>query len=154
MISQAPPRPGSRILALDFGKRRVGVAVSDPLHLIAHGRDTLLYRSKEELFQQLEKLIREEQVSQIVVGMPHNMDGSLGEMSKTVESFISHLQRRTQLPVMPWDERLSSKQAERALMEMGVRQRQRRESVDQLAAIFILQSYLDSIASKSLDSNL
>jgi len=149
MMTTKPLAPGCRVLALDFGQKRMGIAVSDSLLMIAHGRDTLQYRSQRELFERLQALIREERVGLIVVGMPHRMDGSEGEMSRTVRSFITELQERTSLPVVAWDERLSSRQAERALIEMGTSRRRKRGAVDKLAAIFILQSYLDSVTFKS-----
>ena len=138
--------PSNRILALDYGTRRVGVAISDSLLLIAHRRKTIRNNSKKILFEQLNVIIAEEKISLIVVGMPRNMNGSEGKMAKVVKSFIAELQVQTQLQIVPWDERLSTKQAMRTLSSMGKRRTQKTGIVDMLAATIILQSYLDSIA--------
>lgn len=142
---QAAP-PGRRILALDYGRRRIGVAVSDALHLLAHGRDTLPFTAKGELFARLRRLIQEEEVGLIVVGLPRHLNGDDSDMTKTVQAFIRELEQQVTVPVVAWDERWSSKQAERTLAETGAR-RQPKEKIDQLAAILILQNYLDRLHS-------
>lgn len=137
--------PGERILALDFGRKRVGVAVSDPLLLSAHGRETIQYKSRKQLFANLRELIKLENIGLIVVGLPRNMDGSEGEMVHLVRNFIAELRNQVSLAVVEWDERLSSRQAQRALQEMGMRRQRQRQHVDRVAAIFILQNYLASL---------
>lgn len=141
-------QPGQRVLALDYGQKRVGVAVSDVLLLMAHGRETVQYRSQRELLERLQTIIKREDVSLIVVGLPRNMNGTEGEMSQKVRAFIEVLTQEVQLPVVAWDERLSSKQAERALTTLGKSTRAQRQVVDQVAAVFILQSYLDRLATQ------
>lgn len=136
--------PGQKVLALDYGQRRVGVAVSDALHLMAHGRETLLFKSKRDLFERLRRLMQEEQVGLVVVGLPRHLNGDDSDMTKIVQTFIHELEQQTQVPVVAWDERWSSKQAARTLAESGAR-RQRKELIDQLAAVLILQSYLDRV---------
>ncbi len=141
-------QPGQRVLALDYGLKRVGVAVSDVLLLMAHGRETVQYRSQRDLLERLQTIIKREAASLIVVGLPRNMNGTEGEMSQKVRAFIEVLAQEVQLPVVAWDERLSSKQAERALTTLGKSTREQRQVVDQVAAVFILQSYLDNLATQ------
>lgn len=137
---------GCRVIGLDYGQKRVGIAVSDALLLMAHGRETVSYRSQRDLLERLQAIIKREEVSLIVVGLPRNMNGTEGEMSHKVRAFIEVLAQQVQLPVIPWDERLSSKQAERALSTLGKSAREQRQVVDQVAAVFILQNYLDNLA--------
>ncbi len=139
---------GARVLALDYGQKRIGVAVSDTLLLMAHGRETLQCRSQRELLERLRALIKQESVGLIVVGLPRNMNGAEGEMSQKVRAFIDVLTQQVQLPVVAWDERLSSRQAQRTLTDLGKSAREQRQVVDQLAAVFILQNYLDSLATQ------
>lgn len=139
---------GKRILALDYGQKRVGVAVSDVLLLMAHGRETLQYKSRGELLERLHALVEREDVGLIVIGLPRNMNGTEGEMSEKVRTFMSALAEQEQIPVVAWDERLSSRQAERTLSDLGKSVRQQRGMVDQLAAVFILQNYLDRLATQ------
>ncbi|MDZ7268301.1 MAG: Holliday junction resolvase RuvX [candidate division KSB1 bacterium] len=143
-VPAAPP--GRRILALDYGRRRIGVAVSDALHLLAHGRETLACTAKRELFARLQRLIQEEEIGLIVVGLPRHLSGEDSDMTKTVRAFIRELAQRVSVPVVEWDERWSSKQAERTLARRAAR-RQAKEKIDQLAAVLILQNYLDRLHS-------
>jgi putative Holliday junction resolvase len=137
--------PG-RILAVDFGLKRVGLAVSDPMQIIAQPLQTITYKSRQDLLNRLVAVVRENEIVQMVIGLPRHMDGSEGEMAKAVRRLIGQLSRPLTIPVMAWDERLSSVQAERALRELGVSYRDKnRGKVDRMAATFILQSYLDSI---------
>ena len=137
-----------RIMGLDFGSKTVGVAVSDPLLLTAQGIEII--RRKEENKQRqtlarIEALIEEYQVEEIVLGLPKNMNDTLGErVTKTLE-FKDKLERRTGLTVHTWDERLTTVEANRALMEGNVRRENRGRYVDAIAAVLILQGYLDSI---------
>ena len=132
-----------RILALDLGEKRVGVAISDPLRLTAQGLTTLVEKTTEEIFSFLENLLREHMVLEIVLGYPLLMSGDEGAMAGKVREFAEELKKRVSVPVVLWDERLSSKQAERLLGGTG---RGKKEDVDRVSACLILQSYLDSVA--------
>ncbi|MGH7452156.1 MAG: Holliday junction resolvase RuvX [bacterium] len=143
--SESSALPG-RILAIDFGLKRVGLAVSDPMRIIASALDTVTYKSRRELLRRLVEVVQKNEITQVVMGLPRHMDGREGEMAKMVRQLIDELAKLVAVPVVAWDERLSSVQAERALREMGVRARDtKRGEVDRLAAVFILQSYLDSM---------
>lgn len=135
-----------RILGLDFGSKTVGVAVSDPLGLTAQGVEIIRRKSENKQRQTLariEQLIEQYQVEKIVLGFPKNMNNTIGERAEKSLEFGETLKRRTGLDVVMWDERLTTVEANRTLMEEGVRRENRREHVDELAAIFILQGYLD-----------
>lgn len=137
-----------RILGLDYGSRTVGVAVSDPLGLTAQSVETIWRKQENKLRQTLariEELVSEYQVETIVLGYPKNMNNTIGERALKSLEFKEMLERRTGLPVVMWDERLTTVEANRTLMESGVRRENRKEHLDQLAAIFILQGYLDSL---------
>lgn len=135
-----------RILAVDFGLKRVGLAVSDPLQIIARALETLHYQSRKELLRRLVTVIQQNEIVCVVMGLPRHMDGREGEMAKMVRDLMDELAARVPIPMVAWDERLSSVQAERALREMGISARHtKRGDVDRLAAAFILQSYLDSL---------
>ncbi|MDC7286804.1 Holliday junction resolvase RuvX [Blautia schinkii] len=137
-----------RILGLDYGSKTVGVAVSDPLGWTAQGVETIWRKQENKLRQTLariEELVSEYQVETIVVGYPKNMNNTIGERALKSLEFKEMLEKRTGLPVVMWDERLTTVEANRTLMETGVRRENRKEHVDELAAIFILQGYLDSL---------
>lgn len=137
-----------RILGLDYGSRTVGVAVSDPLGLTAQSVETIWRKQENKLRQTLariEELVSEYQVETIVLGYPKNMNNTIGERALKSLEFREMLERRTGLPVVMWDERFTTIEANRTLMESGVRRENRKEHLDQLAAIFILQGYLDSL---------
>lgn len=135
-----------RIMGLDFGSKTVGVAVSDELLLTAQGLEII--RRKEENKQRqtlarIEELIVEYGVTEIVLGYPKNMNDTLGDRVQKTEEFKEKLERRTGLPVVLWDERLTTVAADRLMMEAGIRRENRKDYVDQIAASFILQGYLD-----------
>ncbi|MCI9068388.1 MAG: Holliday junction resolvase RuvX [Lachnospiraceae bacterium] len=137
-----------RIMGLDFGSRTVGVAVSDPLGITAQGVETVERPQENKLrrtLARLEELIGEYQVEKIVVGCPRHMNGDFGERAEKSRDFAEKLATRTGLPVVLWDERLTTAAAERVLMEAGVRRERRKDYVDKIAAVFILQGYLDSL---------
>jgi len=138
-----PPLAG-RILALDVGSRRIGLAVSDPLGITAQGIETLHRKNKRADFEQLAKIIEERDVREIVVGHPLHMSGDASPQSLRVAEFAEALRRRFDLPVHLWDERLTSTQANRLLRETEMSIRRRAQVVDRLAAVLILQSFLDS----------
>ena len=140
-----------RIMGLDFGSKTVGVAVSDPLLITAQGIEIIRRKDENKLRQTLariEELILEYEVDRIVLGLPKNMNDTLGERAKLSLEFKDKLERRTGLPVVMWDERLTTVAADRAMMEAGIRREHRKEHVDKIAAIFILQGYLDYLTSK------
>lgn len=135
-----------RILALDHGTVRIGAAISDELGMMAHPLDFLPAQPVPDLLEAIKRLIRERQVSLILVGMPRNMDGSYGPSAQKVEGFVHLLKETIAIPIRTWDERLTTLQAHRLLAETGTRERQRRGRVDSSAAAVLLQSYLDAQA--------
>jgi putative Holliday junction resolvase len=134
----------SRILGIDFGQRRIGLALSDALGITAQGLPTLDTKKTKDIFAQLKNIIKEKNVTQVVVGMPKNMNGTMGPKGMEVKEFIRELNRKTKTDVVPWDERLSSVQSLKIMREMGTKQKHK-EMVDQISATLILQSYLDSL---------
>ena len=135
------------ILGLDNGSKTVGVAVSDPLGITAQSVSTIWRKQENKLRQtlaQIGKLVEDYQVERIVLGYPKNMNNTVGERALKSLEFKEMLERRTGLPVVMWDERLTTVEANRTLMESGVRRENRKQYLDELAAIFILQSYLDA----------
>lgn len=140
-----------RIMGLDFGSKTVGVAVSDPLFLTAQGVEIIRRKSPGKLRQtlaRLEELIAEYEVDRIVLGYPRNMNNTEGERCEKTREFKKLLERRTGLSVILWDERLTTVAADRTMIEGGIRREDRKQYVDKLAAVFILQGYLDSQAMK------
>ncbi|MCM1267814.1 MAG: Holliday junction resolvase RuvX [Bacteroidales bacterium] len=136
-----------RIMGLDFGAKTVGVAVSDPLLITAQGIEIIRRERENKLRQTLariEELIEEYEVGEIVLGLPKNMNDTLGERAELSLAFREKLERRTGLTVRMWDERLTTAAAERAMMEAGIRREKRGDHVDKIAACLILQGYLDS----------
>lgn len=133
-----------RILALDHGTVRIGAAISDELGMLAHPLEFLPAEPLNAFLDRLKQLIREREVALILVGLPRNMDGSLGPAAQKVEAFVHLLRETIAIPVRTWDERLTSLQAHRMLAESGIRERERRGKVDSSAAAILLQSYLDA----------
>ena len=134
-----------RILALDLGKKRIGLAISDPLGITAQGLPNLNRTNKRADLAALEELAREREVDLFLMGNPINMRGSEGRQSGWVREFASALESRTGLPVKFWDERLTSVEAGRVLRESGISIEKRAAAVDRLSAVILLQSYLDSL---------
>ena len=138
-----------RIIGLDYGSKTVGVAVSDPLGMTAQGLETI-WREKENklrrTYARIEELAREFEAEALVLGYPLNMNATEGERAEAVKAFKEMLERRTELPVILWDERLSTVSSERVLMEGKVRREDRKEYIDKVAASIILQGYLDYLA--------
>ena len=138
-----------RILGLDYGSKTVGVAISDPLGITAQGVETIWRKHENHLRQTLariEELVSEYHVEKIVLGYPKNMNNTIGERAQKSLEFKEMLERRTGLEVIMWDERLTTVEANRTLMEASVRRENRKQYLDQLAAVFILQGYLDSLS--------
>lgn len=140
-----------RILGLDFGSKTVGVAVSDGLLLTAQGIETIERKDENKLRKtcaRIEELIAEYEITEIVLGLPKNMNNTEGERVKKTKAFGEMLERRTGLPVHYWDERLTTVAAEQILMESGVRRENRKAVIDKVAAGLILQGYLDCLKTK------
>ena len=133
-----------RIMALDVGTKRIGVAMSDELFLTAQGADTIYRISLDADLAKIKKVAEDNGVSEIVVGLPINMNGTYGAKANEVVEFIDNLAKVVAVPVKRWDERLTTVQAENVLLEADVSRAKRKKSIDKLAAQFILQSYLDS----------
>lgn len=135
-----------RIIGLDYGTKTVGVAVSDSLGITSQAVETITRKEENKLRQTLariEALIDEYNVEEIVVGLPKNMNNTIGERAEACRDFADKLERRTGLPVIMWDERLTTVSADNVLKECGVRRENRKAVVDKIAAVFILQGYLD-----------
>ena len=138
-------------MGLDFGSKTVGVAISDPLLITAQGIEIIRRKDENKLRQTLariEELIVEYEVEEIVLGLPKNMNDTLGVRAELSLEFKEKLERRTGLLVTMWDERLTTVAADKAMMEAGIRREHRKEHVDKIAAVFILQGYLDLRANK------
>lgn len=133
-----------RIMGLDFGKKTIGVAISDENSITAQPLKTILRASRDKDMEELKGIIRAFVVSSVVVGLPVNMDGTYGPQSETVLKFIETVKAETGLPVVPWDERLSTIAVTKVLLEGDISRKKRKEVVDKLAASYILQGYLDS----------
>ena len=135
-----------RIMGLDFGSKTVGVAISDPLLITAQGIEIIRRQDENKLrktLARIEELIVQYEVSEIVLGFPKNMNDTIGERAELSLEFKEKLERRSGLPVTMWDERLPTVAAAKAMMEAGIRREHRKEYVDKIAAVFILQGYLD-----------
>ncbi len=135
-----------RIMGLDFGSKTVGVAISDPLFITAQGIEIIRRQDENKLrktLARIEELIVQYEVGEIVLGFPKNMNDTIGERAELSLEFKEKLERRSGLPVTMWDERLTTVAADKAMMEAGIRREHRKEYVDKIAAVFILQGYLD-----------
>jgi putative Holliday junction resolvase len=134
-----------RWMGLDIGQRRIGIALSDPMELFAQGYGVLERgASLNQDLHRLNEIISKETVEGIVVGLPKNMDGSEGFMAEKVRAFSEKMKERFDLPLFFWDERLSTVAAERVLLEADLSRKKRKQKIDQVAAVFILQNFLDS----------
>lgn len=133
------------ILALDVGKKRIGAAISDSLGITAQGLPTISYKDDKTTFEELRKIVHERDVTRIVVGLPLNLDGSLGRQAQDVLEFIEKLKKEFSQEILTWDERFSSQGAERVLLDAGVKRKKRKAKLDQLSAQWILQGYLESL---------
>lgn len=138
-----------RIMGLDYGSKTIGVAVSDPLGLTAQGVEIIRREEENKLrksLRRVEELVKEYEVEEIVLGFPKNMNNTIGERAEKSLQLKETLEQRLGLPVVMWDERLTTVEANRTLMETGVRRENRGKYVDMIAAVFILQGYLDAKA--------
>ena len=134
-----------RILGLDIGTKRIGVAVSDELGFTAQGVDTLIRKYTDSDLEQIIGLVGKYGAEEIVVGVPYNMNGSEGPQARKVKELIAQIAARVRVPVHEWDERLSTVAAERILLEADLSRAKRRKVIDKLAAVIILQGYLDRL---------
>jgi len=141
--SAEPERPIGRILGLDVGARRIGVAVSDLLGITAQGLETLQRKNKKKDFEQLRRVIRDYQVREIVVGLPLRMSGAAGIQAEKMQAFAEDLRKRFGLPVHLFDERLTSAEANRLLRETDLSIEKRGKAVDRMAAVLILQGWME-----------
>jgi putative Holliday junction resolvase len=132
-----------RLLGLDVGEKTIGVAVSDPLGLTAQGVEVIKRQGRERDLERLQELVQTFGIGTIVMGLPKNMDGSLGKQAEKVKILAALVQERLDLPVVLWDERLTTVAAERALLEADLSRGRRRKVIDKMAAVLILQGYLD-----------
>ena len=138
-----------RIMGLDYGSKTIGVAVSDPMGLTAQGLEIIRREEENKLrksLRRIEELAKEYQVEEIVLGFPKSMNNTIGERAEKSLQLKETLERRLGLPVIMWDERLTTVEADRTLIEAGVRRENRKKYVDMIAAVFILQGYLDAKA--------
>jgi len=154
----SPPKPGagrpvpaynrpvhpSRILGLDVGSRRIGIAVSDALGITAQGLETLQRKNKRHDFAHLDRVIRDYDVQEIVVGLPLRMSGAEGAQAEKIQAFAEDLRKHFKLPVHLWDERLTSAEANRLLRTTGLSIEKRGKAVDRMAAVLILQGWMES----------
>ena len=140
-----------RVMGLDYGSKTVGVAISDPLGITAQGIETIERKEENKLrktLARIEELVKEYEVEKIILGFPKNMNNTIGERAEKSLELKAMLERRIGIPVIMWDERLTTVEAERTLMESNVRRENRKKYVDKIAAVFILQGYLDSLVHK------
>ena len=137
-----------RVMGLDYGSKTVGVAISDPLGITAQGIETIERKEENKLrktLARIEELVKEYEVEKIVLGFPKNMNNTIGERAEKSLELKAALERRIGIPVIMWDERLTTVEAERTLIQSNVRRENRKKYVDKIAAVFILQGYLDSL---------
>lgn len=132
-----------RLLGIDFGEKRIGLALSDPLGFTAQGLPTLIRQNMKQVLADLAKLVSANDVGEIVIGLPINMDGSHGKKAEEIHALIPKLVEATGVPVHTWDERLTSREANRFMIEGGLSRKKQKEQSDRLAATLILQSYLE-----------
>ncbi|MBR0085674.1 MAG: Holliday junction resolvase RuvX [Lachnospiraceae bacterium] len=145
-----------RIMGLDYGSKTVGVALSDELLLTAQAFRTIERERENKLrktLAEIAEIASEYEVDRIVLGYPKHMNNTIGDRAEKTEAFKSELEKRTHLPVILWDERMSTVYAERVLIEGGVRREHRKEHVDKIAAVFVLQGYLDSLTCQGESDN-
>ena len=142
-----------RLLGLDYGEKYIGVALSDPLGIIGSPLETIHRKEENKLrktYARIEEIVKEYGVEKIVVGLPKNMNNTEGDSAMHCREFAANVERRTGLPVVLWDERLSTSSARNILMESGVRRENRKEVIDKIAAGIILQNYLDYLGNTGI----
>lgn len=133
-----------RFLCIDYGDKIIGLAISDPDGIMAHGRGVLERTSLESDFEQLREIIRTEAVERIVVGLPIRLDSTIGDKANEVLAFVEELKKHTDIPIVTWDERLTSVEAEQSIKGMKLSRAQKKRRINTIAACIILQAYLDT----------
>ncbi|MFC1568602.1 Holliday junction resolvase RuvX [bacterium] len=133
-----------RILGLDYGRRRIGLAMSDPLQCIALPFETWENTSIDHILQKLSTLVSSHDIQILVVGLPITLKGERKKLAKEVERFCNHIKQKLDVPIVLWDERLTSVQAKRALIELNEKPSRNKGKIDRIAAVFILQNYMDA----------
>ena len=136
-------------MGLDIGSQTIGIAVSDELGMTAQGLKTIKRRSTEEDFKEIRTIIDQYRIEKIVVGLPRNMDGTLGRQTEIVFQWITSCKKKTHLPIVTWDERLSTVGASKILLEADLSRKKRKRVIDKLAAVLILQGYLDQMRNRN-----
>ncbi len=139
-------------MGLDVGSRTIGVAISDELGITAQGLKTIRRKSSEEDMKELSQIIDQFEIKKLVVGLPKNMDGSLGKQAEIVFKWIKSVQQKLSLPIVTWDERLSTVGASKILLEADVSRKKRKGVIDKVAAVLILQGYMDQIRNRRDES--
>lgn len=134
-----------RVLSLDIGNKRIGIALSDALGFTAQPLDTLYRKTEDDDFEQIKKIAQDMSVTEIIVGLPLNMDGTIGLRAKDAYDFVEKLKKKLELPIKLWDERLTTLEANRILIKADISRKKRKKLDDKLAAQLILQNYLDSL---------
>ncbi len=137
-------REPGRVMALDVGGRRIGVALSDPTRVLASPLTTLQAEPRRRAIEQIAELVARHEVAEVVVGLPLTLGGEIGSQAKLVQAFVEELRAALAVPLHMFDERLTSVAAERMMQELGIKPERRRERIDQVAASIILQDFLDS----------
>ncbi len=140
-----------RIMGLDIGTEKIGVAISDELGLTAQGLKTIEVKSKGETFKELDKIIKSFNIEKIVIGLPKNMNGTLGSQAQKILKWIEEFKGHTNLPIETWDERLSTLEASRVLLKADLSRKKRKRVIDKLAAVIILQGYIDRLKNIKYD---
>ncbi|MFQ5638107.1 MAG: Holliday junction resolvase RuvX [bacterium] len=135
---------GNRVLGLDYGTKRIGIAISDPSCTIARGLPTLFSYNLPDTFKKIEEIIFEYNVREVVVGLPLTLKGTIHKAAMRTQSFAEELKKQLELPIHLWDERFTSVMAENSLKAMGVSPSKNRDKIDQISAVLILQSFLDN----------
>ena len=140
----------SRTLGIDYGEKRIGLAISDPLGIIAQSLPTLIVTKNQDIISEIKKLIKENEISAIVLGLPKNMDGTLGEVGKKVMEFGKELSQKINIQVEFWDERLSSVESLKIIRDEKRKIKHKKDLIDKISASLILQGYLDRKNSEAL----
>jgi putative Holliday junction resolvase len=143
-----------RIMGLDIGSRKIGVAISDELGVTAQGLKSIEIKSKDNAFEELVDIIKNFKIDKIVIGLPKNMDGSIGRQAEKVLKWIEEFKSKINLPIETWDERLSTVEASKLLIKADLSRKKRKHVIDKLAAVLILQGYIDQIRNIEHDVNI
>jgi len=143
-----------RIMGLDIGSRKIGVAISDELGVTAQGLKSIEIKSIDNAFGELVDIIKNFKIDKIVIGLPKNMDGSIGRQAEKVLKWIEEFKSKINLPIETWDERLSTVEASKLLIKADLSRKKRKHVIDKLAAVLILQGYIDQIRNIEHDVNI